>query len=218
MTQEKEIAVVLSGCGFQDGAEIHEAVSTLLALDKAGAKYACFAPDIEQKKVVDHYNGKEMTEKRNVLIESARIARGDIKPLGKFNAADFDAIVFPGGFGVATSLCTFALDGLDMAVNEEAKKVILDMKKLNKPIGALCISPVLIARIIEGAKVTIGDNADVADAVTKMGAAHENTGMGQVVVDHENKIVTTPCYMLDSSIYEVYQGVENLVSELLKMI
>ncbi len=218
MAQGKKVAIVLSGCGVNDGAEIHESVLTMLALDRAGVEYFCFAPDIAQRKVVDHYHKAEVDEKRNVLVESARIARGDIQPLDSFAAADFAAVIFPGGFGAATTLCSFALDGADLTVNEDVKRVILAMRELGKPIGALCISPVLVAKVINGAEVTIGNNVDVAAAITAMGAAHKNAGLGEVVVDDKNRIVTTPCYMLDSRISEIYQGIEAMVAELIAML
>ncbi len=218
MEQQKNVALVLSGCGFKDGAEIHESVLTMLALDRAGLSYRCFAPDILQNSVVDHYHQKESNEKRNVLIESARIARGDIAPLKDFNVADFDALIFPGGFGVATSLSSFASDGPEFKIDGSVAKAVSGMHDAGKPIGALCIAPVLIGKIITGSKITIGDDLGVASALSDMGALHENTGIGGVVVDHQHKIITTPCYMLDSRISEISLGIENLVSELIKMI
>ncbi len=217
MEQRKKIAVVLSGCGVDDGAEIHESVATMLAIDRNGAEYSCFAPDMPQARVYDHYNKVETQEERNVLVESARIARGDVKPLSEFTAAHFDAIVFPGGFGAALNLSSFGQDGVGCQVNSQVEQAVLAMNQAGKPIGALCISPVIIARIIKNARVTIGNDPGVADAITQMGAIHENVEQGQVVVDNDNKIVTTPCYMLASRISQVFAGAEKLVSELLKM-
>jgi enhancing lycopene biosynthesis protein 2 len=217
MQKNKKVAVVLSGCGFKDGAEIHESVLTMLALDKNGAKYSCFAPDFPQYRVVDHYNDKESSEKRNILAESARIARGDIKPLSKFNAEDFDAIVFPGGFGAALNLSTFAQEGAKCVVHKDVEKAVIDMHKKGKPIAALCIAPVIIARLIKGAEITIGNDAGTASVLETMGASHQNTKHGEIVIDKERKIVTTPCYMLESSISQIYEGVDNLVKALLKM-
>ncbi len=216
--KQKKIAIILSGCGVNDGAEISESVLTMLALDRAGAAYAFFAPDILQEKVVDHYHKKEVAEERNVLVEAARIARGDILPLEDFAAQNFDGVIFPGGFGVATTFCSFADDGADFTVNKEVERVIGEVHRLGKPIGALCISPVLIAKVIEKATVTIGNDKGVAGAVTAMGAIHKDTQEKEVVVDSVNKIVTTPCYMLDSKIAGIFSGVENLVAELLKMV
>ncbi len=218
MKQEIKIAIILSGCGVNDGAEIHESVLTMLALDRAGVAYSCFAPDIAQKRVFDHFHKTEVSEQRNVLVEAARIARGDILPLQDLDAEEFDGVIFPGGFGAATTFCSFAEDGADFTVNKEIEQVILKVNALGKPIGALCISPVLLAKVINNATVTIGNSVDVAGAVTKVGAIHKEAGEGQVVVDSENKIVTTPCYMLDSNIAGIFTGVENLVAELLKMV
>ncbi len=217
MKKSKKIAIVLSGCGFKDGAEIHESVLTMLAIDQHGAAYSCFAPDIPQKKVYDHYHKIDSQTQRNVLVESARIARGDIKPLSEFVAVNFDAVVFPGGFGAASSLCSFSQDGVNCKVDKQVEEVILTMNQKRKPIGALCISPIIIAKIITNAKVTIGHDSGVADAITKMGAIHKDTEQGQIAIDNDNKIVTTPCYMLNSTITQVFVGVEKLISELLKM-
>jgi len=215
---KKKIAVVLSGCGVFDGAEIHEATLTLLAISRQGAQYECFAPDVNQAHVVNHITGQEMNETRNVLVESARIARGNIKPLSDFNAAAFDAIVFPGGFGVAKNLCTFAFDGVDCKVNDDARKAIQAMHKAGKPIGALCISPVLVAKILGDVTVTIGNDSGTAEAIGKMGGKHSVTGHGQVVVDQANKVVTTPCYMLDATIDQIADGAENVIKTILEML
>ena len=146
----KKIAVVLSGCGVYDGAEIHEAVLTLYAIAVNGAAYEIFAPDIDQHHVVNHLAGSEMNESRNVLVESARIARGNIKALSEFNGKDFDAIIFPGGFGAAKNLSTFAFDGSNCQVNSDVEAAIKEMISLGKPVGALCIAPVILARILFG--------------------------------------------------------------------
>ncbi len=217
MKQNKKVAIVLSGCGFKDGSEIHESVLTMLAIDQQGAAYSCFAPDIQQKKVYDHYHKIDSQKQRNVLVESARIARGDIKPLSELDAVDFNAVVFPGGSGAASNLCSFAQDGVHCSVNKQVEKVIVNMHKKRKPIGALCISPIIIAKVIANSKVSIGNDPVVVNAIVKMGAIHENTEQGQIAIDHDNKIVTTPCYMFNSTISQVFVGVEKLVSELLKM-
>ena len=212
---KRKIAVVLSGCGVYDGAEIHEATLTLLAIARQGAQYQCFAPDIEQAHVVNHLTGHEMKESRNVLVESARIARGNIKPLAEFNSADFDAIVFPGGFGVAKNLCTFAFDGADCKVNDDAQKAIQAMHKAGKPIGALCISPVLITKILGNVEVTIGNDKGTAEAVGQMGGKHVVASHGEVVVDTANKLVTTPCYMLEATIDQIADGAECVIKTIL---
>lgn len=213
----KKIAVVLAGNGVYDGAEIHEATLTMLAIARQGAQYQCFAPDIEQAQVVNHCTGKVMPEKRNVLVEAARIARGNIKPLSEYKASDFDALVFPGGFGVAKNLCTFAFDGISCKVNPDVEKAIRTTAVAEKPIGALCISPVLLAKILTEVEVTIGDDEATADAIENMGATHINSTHGEIVVDEKYKLVTTPCYMLDATIDQIADGAENLVKKVIEL-
>ncbi len=212
----KKFAVVLAGCGVYDGAEIHEATLSMYQIKKQGADYEIFAPDIEQHHVINHLTGDEMKEKRNVLVESARIARGKIKPLADFKADDFDAILFPGGFGVAKNLCTFAFDGDDCKVNMDTEKAIKAMHKAGKPIGALCISPVIVAKILGDVELTIGQDKDTAAAVERMGASHKKTEHGEVIIDAKNNIYTTPCYMLDANIVQIGEGAENIVRTILK--
>jgi enhancing lycopene biosynthesis protein 2 len=217
MNPAKKFAVVLAGCGVYDGAEIHEATLTLLAIDRHLIEYQCFAPDINQAHVVNHLTGKEMKETRNALAESARIARGKIKPLSLFNEKEFDAVIFPGGFGVAKNLCTFAFDGVKCSVNNDVQKVIKSMHSAGKPIGALCISPVLITKVLGDIKVTIGNDPETAAAIRAMGGQHVNSAPGEVIVDQKNKIATSACYMLDSSISQVAEGAENVVKAILNM-
>jgi len=217
MKKNKKIAVVLSGSGVYDGSEIHEATLSLYAISKNGGEYHIFAPDVDQHHVVNHITGEEMSETRNVLVESARIARGNIKALSEFDADQFDAILFPGGFGAAKNLCTLAFDGADCKVNTEVADVLKAMHKAAKPIAALCISPALIAKVIKGAEVTIGQDSGTADAIVSMGGKHKLTSHGEVVVDTKNKIVTTPCYMLDASIAQIGEGAENVVKKLMEM-
>ena len=187
----KKIAVVLSGCGVYDGAEIHESTLTMLAIAQQGAEYQCFAPDMDQAHVVNHLTGEEMAEKRNVLVEAARIARGDIKPLSEYNPAEYDAIVFPGGFGAAKNLCTFAFDGPDCSVNSDVETAIRSTVKAEKPVGALCISPAVVAKVLGDVNVTIGQDKGTAEAIEKLGATHTTTTHGEIVVDKKYKLVTT---------------------------
>lgn len=214
---KKKIAVVLAGCGVYDGAEIHEAVFTLLAIARHGAVSQCFAPDIKQHHVVNHLTGEVVPETRNVLVEAARIARGKIKPLSQLDAVAFDAVIFPGGFGVAKNLCTFAFDGADCKVNPEVEQTIRTAVKAGKPVGALCISPVLLAKVLEGVEVTIGNDAGTAAALRQMGARHTETSHGEVVIDRKFKAVTTPCYMLDASIDQIADGADAVVRALLDL-
>lgn len=210
-------AVVLSGCGVYDGAEIHEAVMTLLAIDRAGATYQCFAPDVAQMHVVNHLTGQPTGESRNVLVEAARIARGAIKPLSAFDAAQFDALVFPGGFGAAKNLCSFAVDGPDCTVNPDVERAIKSMHAAGKPIGALCIAPAIVARVLGGVELTIGSDAGTAAALEKMGAHHVARGHAELAVDSAAKVVTTPCYMLDASIGQIADGAQAVVAKLIEL-
>ena len=219
MTESKpKIAVVLSGCGVFDGAEIHEATLTLLAVNRQGAEYQCYAPDVDQAHVVNHVTGEETAETRNVLVESARIARGDIKDLEEFDAAAVDAVIFPGGFGAAKNLSSFAFEGPACTVQDDVARVLKDMVAANKPIGALCIAPATVAKVLEGAEVTIGQDAGTAQAIEKMGGRHTATTHGEVVVDASLKLVTSPCYMLDADIGQIADGAENTVKTVIGLI
>jgi enhancing lycopene biosynthesis protein 2 len=218
MNRPVRFAVILSGCGVFDGAEIHEATLTLYAIIKNNAIYDIFAPDINQFHVINHITGEEIKETRNVLVESARIARGKISPLSKFNADNYDALIFPGGFGVAKNLSDFAFKGTDCNVNEEAAAAIKAMVKQKKPVGALCISPVIIAKVLGNVEITIGSDPETSKAVEQMGAKHKNTTHAEIVVDKKYKIVTTPCYMLDSNIVQIAEGAENVVKEMLNLL
>ncbi|WP_347356184.1 isoprenoid biosynthesis glyoxalase ElbB [Bdellovibrio sp.] len=214
----KKVAVVLSGCGFKDGSEITEAVSLLVGLNQAGAEVSCFAPDI-QIPVTDHLTGKPSGETRSLLAESARIARGHIKSLDKLHAKDFDAVAFPGGYGAAKNLCNWAEKGAQCEVNPEVKRVILDFYNSSKPIGALCIAPVVVAKVLGDKKVTvtIGDDAETAAEIQKTGAIHEECPVNDYITDRESKVVTTPAYMYgDAKPNEVFAGIFGLAHELVE--
>ncbi|RWX44616.1 Enhancing lycopene biosynthesis protein 2 [Candidatus Electrothrix aarhusensis] len=212
---KKQIAVILSGCGHQDGAEIHEATFTLWAIHKHGADYRCFAPNIMQHHVLNHITGQEMDEQRNVLIESARIARGKVEDLALFDAATVDALVIPGGVGAAKNLCTYAFDGPQCTVNKDVEQAVKAMHQAGKPLGALCIAPVLLAKVLGDITLTIGQDEDTAAQIREMGATHAPTGIGEIAVDQKNKIVSTPCYMLDSRVDQIADGADSLVQALL---
>lgn len=214
----KKIAVVLAGNGVFDGSEIHEATLTLLSIARNGAVYQCFAPDIKQAHVINHITGEEMSETRNVLVEAARIARGNIKSLSEYNPADYDAIIFPGGFGAAKNLCTFAFDGADCTVNADVEKAIKSTVEAEKPIGALCISPALIAKVLGDVEVTVGTDEGTAAAIESMGGKHISTSHGEIVVDKKYKVITTPCYMLDATIDQIATGAENAVKKVLELV
>ncbi len=215
--KNKSIAVILSGSGHQDGAEIHEATLTLWAIHKNSADYQCYAPDILQHHVLNHLTGEEMNEERNVLIESARIARGNVIDLAKFDPAKHDALVIPGGLGAAKNLSSFAFDGVDCVINADVKQAIVKMHDANKPIGALCIAPVILAKIIKNALVTIGQNPEVAEKIVSMGARHEDTMQTEITVDREQKIVTTPCYMLEARVDQIGEEADKLIREVIAL-
>ena len=211
-------AVILAGCGNKDGAEIHESVLTLLSIDRAGHQYQCFAPDVPQARVLNFLTNEVMKETRNVLLESARIARSQIKPLSEFSKDDFDVLVMPGGSGVAYNLCTFAVDGDRMTVLPQVEASIRAMHEAGKPIGALCITPVIIAKVLKNVTVTFGQDEKKNAIFGKLGTKTINTDARSIVIDHENKIVTTPCYMLDARISEISEGIDKLVLQLIKLV
>lgn len=218
----KKVGVILSGCGVFDGSEIHEAVLTLLALDRQGVEIVCMAPNVNQMHVVNHLTQEATDETRNVLVESARIARGQIKNIKEVTAADMDALMFPGGFGAAKNLCDFATKGAECEVNPEVERLVKEVLEAKKPLAAVCIAPAMIAKITGKqamkAKLTIGTDEDTAKALESMGAEHVACQVREVAVDREHKIITGPAYMLGTRISEVADGIENVVKELVTMI
>jgi enhancing lycopene biosynthesis protein 2 len=217
MNKQKRFAVILAGCGVYDGAEIQEATLTLLAIAQAGCSYDCFAPDKLQTQVINHISGQQMDEERNVMIESARITRGKIKPLYLFEPETFDAVIFPGGFGVAKNLCTLAFEGSDCTVDPEVELAVIASVEASIPIGALCIAPALIVKILPGADVTIGKDPVTVRIIEKMGGIHHETNHAEIIVDQKYKLVTSPCYMLDAHILHIAQGTKKVVGELIKL-
>jgi len=215
-----KIGVLLSGCGVNDGSEIHEAVITLLALDRAGAETVCMAPDVDQFDVVNHLTGEATGEKRNVLIESARIARGNIKDISKVKAADIDGLIIPGGFGAAKNLSDFAVKGKDAVVNEDVKRLLNDMVSAGKPVGAICIAPATLTKALEGKnpEVTIGNDIGTASAIEAMGGQHKECSVDMIHVDSNNKLVTIPAYMLGPGIKDIAVGIEKLVNKVLELV
>lgn len=210
-------AVILSGCGNKDGSEIHESVLTLLTIDRAGHRYQCFAPDVLQERVINFLTNAQMKEERHVLLESARIARSQIKPLSDFKAEDFDVLVMPGGRGVGLNLSSFVKDKEGMTVNPEVQRAVCSMHAAQKPIGALCLAPVIIARLLKGVSVTFGQDEAINAIFQKLGTKTVNADARSIVIDRDNKIVTTPCYMLDARISEISEGIEKLIQQLIKM-
>ncbi len=209
----KQCAVLLSGCGVFDGSEIYETVCTLLALEKAGVAYQCVAPDITQHHVINHLTGQPMDEKRNVLVEAARLARGNIKSLSEVRPSDFDALIIPGGFGAAKNLSDFAFKGEHMAVNPEVLAFCQSFAKARKPVGFICIAPTLVSHVYgPGVRVTIGNDKGTAAALEAMGSIHESCHVTDCVADEAHKVVTVPAYMLAKSITEAKAGIDKLVS------
>jgi enhancing lycopene biosynthesis protein 2 len=220
MAKEKRVGVILSGSGYLDGAEIQEATLTLLYLDRRGAKVTAMAPDVMQMHVVDHVKGEPAgAESRNVLAEAARITRGAIVDVKTVKAGDLDALILPGGFGVAKNLCTFATEGVKLEVNPDVERLVRDMAAAGKPLGFVCIAPVIAAKVLGARKVklTIGNDPATAAALNALGAIHVDSPVDQIVVDERNKVVSTPAYMLGPSIAPVAAGIERLVGAVLEM-
>ena len=214
----KKVAVILSGSGVYDGAEIHESVITLLRLDQRGAQVQCFAPNIAQLHVINHLTGEEMPESRNVLVESARIARGNIKDIRDADVDDFDALIVPGGFGAGKNLSNFAIEGAGCSVQPEVLALAEAFAEAGKPVGLMCISPALAAKIYgPGVTCTIGNDADTAAAMNKMGATHEDCAVTEIIEDKARKLVTTPAYMLAQNISEAASGINKLVDRVLEL-
>jgi len=218
-----KVGVILSGCGHLDGSEIQEAVLTLLALDNAGADIVIMAPNIEQLHVVNHLSGQEADgETRNVMVESSRIARGNIEDINMIEGGSLDALILPGGFGVAKNLCDYAMTGADCTVDPSVLSLVVKVHQAGKPIGAICIAPVMLAKILESinvkAELTIGYDTKTASNINSMGCTHVESPVTEAVVDKANKIVSTPAYMEGKRISDVAKGIENLVKEVLSLI
>jgi enhancing lycopene biosynthesis protein 2 len=212
----KQVAVILSGCGVQDGSEIYETTLTLLRLDQLGIGYRCFAPDIAQHHVIDHRSGEVVEgEVRSVLTEAARLARGEISPLSELDAGEFDGVILPGGFGAAKNLSSFAEAGAGMEVLGDLREALSDFHEARKPIGLMCIAPVMVPKLLgPGIAVTIGHDPGVSGAISAMGGLHRSCGVEEIVVDFENRVVTTPAYMLATRISEAATGIFKLVDRI----
>ena len=211
------ICVLLSGCGVFDGAEIHESVATLLALSKSGASYQIAAPNKPQHHVIDHHNGVEMNEVRNVRIEAARIARGPVLDINEVKVSDFDALFLPGGFGAAKNFSNFAFDGANATVDVDVQNLIQQFHNAGKPIGAVCIAPAILALSLNKGLLTIGSDPGTASALEELGATHQVCPVTEMLIDAENKLVTAPAYMEDAAIHEVAEGIEKAVHAVLAM-
>jgi enhancing lycopene biosynthesis protein 2 len=225
-----KIGVLLSGNGVYDGSEIHESVFTLLAIDENRGEAICFAPNVNQHHVVNHVTGEEMNEKRNVMVEAARIARGAISDLADMNADQLDALVIPGGFGAAKNLTKWAFSGPDGEINADVKQIINEMVNANKPIVGLCMGPTVIAKALEDAgkkeRLTVGTTEETSpyeiDAISagmeKVGAVAEMKTIREISVDTDNKIITAPCYMMEGSITDIRNNIKQAVDQLFEML
>lgn len=216
---EKRIAVILSGCGVYDGAEINEVILTLLSLEENHMKYECFAPNMEQHHVINHLTGNEMSEKRNILVESARIVRGKIKDLMKCDSSHFSALIVPGGFGVAKNLSNFAFKEKNFTLQKAFFDLCKKFKDEEKPVGFMCIAPVLLSKIYgEGINLTVGNDQKTIEIISSTGGIHKESTVDNIVVDEKNKIVTTPAYMLANTIIEAKSGIDKLIKKIKEMI
>ena len=212
-----KFAVVLAGCGRKDGSEINEAITLLLSIEQHHCEYQCFAPNRPQTEVVDHLTEKAVKEERNILTEAARLARSKILPIEEYKAEDYDGLLFSGGYGVAKNLCNYAYKGADMEVQPDVARVIIETREANKPIGAMCIAPVMLAKLLPGVCVTLGsEGTPDADNIRKMGAFHVQTEHGDVCADNELLVFTTPAYMLDATLKDVYDGAYNLIEAIVE--
>lgn len=213
----KKFAVLLNGCGVFDGSEIHEAVLTLLTLDRAGAQACCFAPNTRQAQVVDHLTGKESGEPRNCLTEAARLARGEIQPLSQLDPDAVDGLLIPGGMGAVKNLCDFVREGVHCQPDAEVKRVIEQLWQRQKPLGFLCIAPVLVPLCLPvPVKITLGHDAELAEKIGSLGAQVVECDAWDIVVDEAHKVVSTPAYMTANTIGEVALGIEKLVTQMLR--
>lgn len=215
----KNIAVILSGCGNRDGSELQETLSLLLAIDRKGWHYQCFAPQADFS-VVSYLDGEETGEQRNLYAEAARIARGDIRPLADYSPSDYDALALPGGMGAARNLSTFAFCGPEMTVMPAVEEAILATRKAEKPIVAMCIVPIILAKVLghEGVKLTLGSECTASKVAQQLGASHQECGATAVCVDTQLKVATTPAYMVGTRISQIFDGAANMVDELEKML
>ena len=218
-----KVGVVLSGCGHQDGSEIHEAVFTLDALEKAGAEAIIMAPDMDQFHVINHLNGNEdLSESRNILVESARIARGKVVDVASVSGHQLDALIFPGGTGMAKNIFDYSMAGINCTVISDVQRLVVEILEADKPLGAICIAPVMVAKVLEflgrTGTVTGGFNVEINNDIKAMGINTIEVGAEEIVIDKENKIVTTPAYVEAKSMNESFTGIEKLVNKVLDMI
>ena len=213
----KKFAFILSGCGQHDGSETHESILSLLAMDQEGVEWEAFAPDIEQSRVINHISDSEESEKRSVIKEAARLVRGKIKPVQQADMSKFDGIIFPGGVGAVNTLCDWFNKGTEFSFNEDVKHLIDQAVNQKKPMGFICIAPMMIPKIYKAAKLTIGNDKELASQIQDMGSEHIDCAADDVVIDEDNKVVSTPANMVATNVNDVYLGIRKLVKELVKL-
>lgn len=217
----KRIGVLLAGCGVKDGSEIHEATLTLLYLAQGGAEILCMAPDAPQPAVIDHRTGAPESAQRNMLSEAARIARGEIRPLEDVTADQLDGMIIPGGMGAALNLCDYGQRGRDFSVREDVADLLRALHRQGKPIGAICIAPVILAGLFgrDGipVEVTIGADDGVAADITAWGARHVVRSVSEAHIDRAHAIATCPAYMLGQSPADIAPGIAQVVSAVLEL-
>lgn len=217
----KKFAVILCGSGFLDGSEIREAVGTLWALSLEGVEFQCFAPDLPQHHVMNCLTREEVkSESRNMLVESARIARSSVKSLDDLEVSDFDALVLPGGFGAAKNLCTFAFKGSNASVLPALERTLQEFYAKKKPIGAICIAPAIVALTFKGEnfELTVGEKGEAAMEIEKLGHQAVVCEADEAHVDSVHRIVTTPAYMYDSApLHKIFEGIRKLVHEVVRL-
>lgn len=214
------IGVLLSGNGVYDGAEIQEAVLTLLAIDEMGWNAVCISVDKPQHHVINHLTGEVMDESRNMLVEAARIARGQITPIDSISPADIDALVIPGGFGSAKNFTSWAFDGPESTILPEVKLLLVNLVNVGKPIVALCVSPVVVAKAFEGSSIhptlSLGSASESSpydinsfnEGLRATGAIAQERTIREVLIDPTNRIICAPCYMMDARITEINANIK----------
>ncbi len=224
-----KIGILLSGCGVYDGAEIQEAVLSMLAIEELGAEYICIGINANQHHVINHLSGEEMPEERNMMIEAARISRGEIVDIKSIQPVDIDALVIPGGFGSAKNLTKWAFNGADGAIMPEVKLLLVNLINVGKPIAALCVSPILLAKALENSSIkstlTVGttfekspyDIQSFSTEIEKTGAIHTLKTVREIEIDIENKIISAPCYMMNASILEVKKNITSAIQALINL-
>jgi len=225
-----KIGVLLSGAGVYDGAEIQEAVLTLLEIERMGYEPVCIGINAQQHHVINHLNGQEQVQARNMLEEAARIARGQITEISSVVPAELDALVIPGGFGSAKNFSTWAFDGPEASIRSDVKLLLVNMYNVGKPIVALCVSPVLLALALEGIHpaptLTIGSTQEASpyqisafqEGLQAKGIRTTDCSINEICIDATNRIITAPCYMLEATLPELQSNIAQALKALKELL